>query len=59
MFRNITIISTYAPTNDKDDQEKEIFYGRLEETCNKTPKHDTVIIMGDFNAKLGNNEYPQ
>jgi exonuclease III len=52
-------MSVYAPTNDKDDQEKEIFYGRLEETCNKTPKHDTVIIMGDFNAKLGNNEYPQ
>ena len=50
-FRYLTVIAAYAPTNDKDDQEKERFYGRLEETCNRIPRHDMlIIIMGDFNA---------
>jgi len=58
-FRNITVISPHAPTNDKDDQEKVRFYENLEKICNRIPRHDMVIIMGDFNAKLGNKEYLQ
>jgi endonuclease/exonuclease/phosphatase family metal-dependent hydrolase len=58
-FRNITVISAHAPTNDKHDQEKERFYENLEEICNRIPRHDMVIIMGDFNTKLGNKEYLQ
>ena len=56
-FRNITVISAYAPTNDKDDQEKERFYENLEEVCNRIPRHDMVIIMGDLKAKIGIKEY--
>ena len=60
-FRNITVISAHAPTNDKDDQKKERFYENVEELCNRIPRHDTVIIIivGDFNEKLGNKEYLQ
>jgi exonuclease III len=58
-FRNITVILAYAPANDKVDQEKKRFYENLEETCNRIPRHDMVIIVGDFNAKLGNKEYLQ
>ena len=50
-FSNITVISTYAPMNDKDDQEKENFYENLEEVCNRIPRHDMVIIMGEFKAQ--------
>jgi exonuclease III len=57
-FRNITMISAYAPTNDKDDQEKERFYKNLE-VCNRIPSHDMVIIMGNFNANIGNKEHLQ
>jgi exonuclease III len=59
-FRNITVISAHAPTNDKDDQERERFYENLEEICNRIARPDMmIIIMGDFNAKLGNREYLQ
>jgi hypothetical protein len=37
-------------------QEKEIFYGNLEEICSRIPRHDMIIIMGDLNAKLCNKE---
>lgn len=56
-FRNITIISAHAPTNEKEDQEKESFYENLEEVYNRIPRYDMVILMGDFNAKIGKQDY--
>jgi endonuclease/exonuclease/phosphatase family metal-dependent hydrolase len=58
-FRNITVISAHAPTNDNDDQEKESFYKNLEDICNRIPRYDMVIIMKDFSAKTGKQEYQQ
>ena len=58
-FRNITVRSAYVPTNNKDDHEKENFYENLEEVCNRIPRHDMVIIMGDFNAQIGKHEHQQ
>jgi exonuclease III len=56
-LRNITIISAYAPTEDKGECEKENFYDTLEEICHKTPKYDMIIMMGDFSAKIGKEAY--
>jgi len=47
------IISTHASIEEREEYEKEEFYDRLEETCNKVQKYDIIIIMGDFNAKIG------
>jgi exonuclease III len=52
-YRNIAIISTRAPTGEKEEYVKEEFYDRLEEICNNVQKYDITIIMGDFNAKIG------
>ena len=48
----ITIIQFYAPTNDVDTQEKDDFYERLQQVYDKTPQHDIIITMRDWNATL-------
>ena len=52
-FCKLTFIQVYAPTNDKDDDTKEDFYNLLNNEIRKTPKHDMLMVGGDFNAKIG------
>jgi exonuclease III len=54
---NITIVNVYAPTEEAEDEEKNKFYEDLETLCEKIPKHDTLLIVGDINAKIGKEEY--
>lgn len=51
--QHATIISAYAPTLDSDDNTKEAFYSDLEKILSATPKEDKIILMGDFNARIG------
>ena len=55
--KNITIIQVYAPSSDHEDQEVEEFYEKIENTIQKAPKKDLLIIQGDFNAKIGEDAY--
>ena len=50
----LTIIQCYAPTNEADDEAKKDFYLALQSEIEKVPKHDVTIVMGDLNAKVGN-----
>ena len=50
----IGIVQTYAPTADKDMAEIESFYEDVEKAMKHLKSHDIRIIMGDFNAKVGN-----
>lgn len=52
--RNVNIIQVYAPTNVTEKEEKENFYHQLSTTLEKIKKGDLVILMGDLNAKIGN-----
>ena len=50
----LTIIQCYAPTNEADNVEKTDLYLALQSEIEKVPKHDVTIVMGDLNAKVGN-----
>ena len=47
------IIQCYAPTNDADDDAKARFYDSLNHLLGRVGARDLVILMGDFNAKIG------
>ncbi|XP_072039097.1 uncharacterized protein [Amphiura filiformis] len=48
-----TIMQVYAPTTSYPDEDIEDFYDQLQLEINKIPSQDILIIMGDFNAKVG------
>ncbi|CAF1540089.1 unnamed protein product, partial [Rotaria sp. Silwood1] len=52
---NLTIINVYAPTSEASMDDIETFYDNLEEAVANTPKKDILIITGDWNAKVGDN----
>lgn len=52
---NVLIIQIYAPTEDKDEEEKDRFYESLDQTIKEHRKgRECLIVMGDFNGKVGN-----
>ena len=55
---NITVIQVYAPTSNAEEAEVEWFYEDLQDLVELTPKKDVLIIIGDWNAKVGNQEIP-
>ena len=53
--RHITLISAYAPTMSYTAEEKEAFYERLAEVVQSVPSSDKLLLLGDFNARVGSN----
>ena len=47
------LICCYSPTNVSDENEVDNFYEVLESVTRSVPKHNLLIIGGDFNAHLG------
>ena len=50
---SLSIISAYAPTLAKGDEEKEIFYSLLNDAIKAVPSSHKLLVMGDFNARVG------
>ena len=55
---NITVIQAYAPTSNAEEAEVEWFYEDLQDLLELTPQKDMLFIIGDWNAKVGNQETP-
>ena len=51
--RFMTIICAYAPTLTSDDHSKDCFYQALHSVLRSTPRSDKLLLMGDFNARVG------
>jgi hypothetical protein len=50
---NDSIICVHAPTEEKNEKEKDAFYGDLDNTYEECPWRDVKIIIGDLNAMIG------
>ena len=50
---NMDVIMVYAPTNDAEEEVKELFYDRLTAVMDRRPRRNLIVVMGDLNAKIG------
>ena len=55
---NIMVKQVYAPTSNAEEAEVERFYEDLQDLLELTPQKYVLFIIGDWNAKVGNEEKP-
>ena len=55
---DIMVIQIYAPTSNDEEAEVKWFYEDLQDLLELTPKKDVLVIIGDWNAKVGSQEIP-
>lgn len=51
--QHLTLFCIYAPTMSYSDEDKESFYQELKNCLEKVPKEDKLLVLGDFNARIG------
>ena len=49
----LTVITVYSPTEAAADEEAEDFHSTLRAAIHEVPAHHLLIVLGDFNARLG------
>ena len=55
---NIRVIQVYALTSNAEEVEVEHIYEDVQDLLELTPKKDVLVIIGDWNAKVGSQETP-
>ena len=55
---SITVIQAYAPTSNAEEAEVERFCEDLQDLLEITPQKDVLLIIGDWNAKVGSQKIP-
>jgi exonuclease III len=54
---HIVVLNVHTTTEDKVDDVKDSFYEELERVLDKFPKYHMKILLGDFNAKVGREDF--
>ena len=54
---NIMVIQVYAMTSNAEEAKVQWFYEDLQDLLELTPPKDVFFITGDWNAKVGSQEY--
>ena len=47
------VLQVYAPNSASSNEELEEFYSLLEESMKKCKSNELLLVVGDFNAKVG------
>lgn len=50
---DLILINCYAPTEEKDEEEKCVFYIEVERIFDSLPRYCIKVTVGDFNAQVG------
>ena len=50
-YVKLTLLTCYAPTEDPEEQEKDVFYDQLQSAIDDTPSHDVLLVIDDLNAR--------
>ena len=53
--RLATFVSVYSPSLDSSDEVKDRFYDTLYSTLRRISRDDKIILLGEFNARVGRN----
>ncbi|XP_068723593.1 craniofacial development protein 2-like [Montipora capricornis] len=54
-YTKLTVIMCYAPIEDAEEADKNAIYEQLQAVTDKVPTHDLLMVLGDLNARPGNN----
>ena len=57
VHRYATIFSCYAPTLLGTEEDKDSFYECLDAELQRVPRSDKIIMLGDFNARVGSSYF--
>ena len=49
----LSLVSVYAPTYNSPQEQKDVFYDDLCCTINSVSENDILIVLGNFNARVG------
>ena len=53
----INIIQVYAPDSGHSDDESDLFLQALQQKVEQCPRKEQLVLMGDLNAKVGDNHH--
>lgn len=55
--QNLALIQVYAPTSAADEEAMEKFYDDIDSAMKQCRHNDCVLVLGDFNAKVGSDTW--